>query len=141
MDGCGEVVRAKAIGPSRRGEKSPRPEQLLRGGGPHPPPRLATARHAASAAPPLRHEPQDDGRVKTSPEGRRTTSLGEEGRGTTHFAFHGVLSAGRKRFGEGFASVFYIGNKKELPGGQGQNTTGKKEAMQCRGCALASPHV
>ena len=28
------------------------------------------------------------------------TSLGEEGRRTTHVAFHGVLSAGRKRFGE-----------------------------------------
>ena len=81
------------------------------GRAPHPPPRLATARHAASAAPPLRHEPQDDGRVKTSPEGRRTTSLGEEGRRTTHVAFHGVLSAGRKRFGEGFASALYISNK------------------------------
>ena len=39
---CGEVVRAKALGPSRKGEKSPRPEAFLRGLGAHPPSRLAT---------------------------------------------------------------------------------------------------
>ena len=37
--GCGEVVRAKALVPSRQGEKSPRPEPFLSGLRAHPPSR------------------------------------------------------------------------------------------------------
>ena len=56
--GCGEVVRARALGPSRQGEKSPSPEQLLRGDGRLSPSRLAAAPHAASQRRELRNGAQ-----------------------------------------------------------------------------------
>ena len=43
--GCGEVVRAKVLGPSRPGEFSPRSEPLLSDGGRDPPSNCGTRPH------------------------------------------------------------------------------------------------
>ena len=69
LGGCGEVVRANGLGPSRRGEKSPQPEQLLRGGGAHPPLNCGVPRHGRQQRGQLRNGTQGCRRPKKSEEG------------------------------------------------------------------------
>ena len=75
LGGCGEVVRAKALGPSRKGEKSPRPEAFLRGLGAHPPSRLATR-------PPRRQQRRE---LRNGAQGCRSPKKSEEGNSSAFF--------------------------------------------------------
>ena len=58
--GCGEVARAKALAPSRRGEISPRSEPLLREGGAIRTQIAAPGRRAASSAASMAMVPQSE---------------------------------------------------------------------------------
>ena len=112
--GCGEVVRARALAPSRQGEKSPPPEHLLRGRGAHPRPRLAAAAAAPPAALQQRRQLRNGaravvGRRRVKKAILRPSSPKEEMRPPSSVCCRRVLNVL-----EGFASVFYISNKSRL---------------------------